>query len=72
MGDKDMGERDVLKQCIPNASVLIQGRSYHCFLVAQKPPQELLRKLGRAPLKSSTPAHLFMHVAANQSSEIAP
>ncbi len=23
MGDKDMGERDVLKQCIPNASVLI-------------------------------------------------
>ncbi len=26
-----------------------QGRSYHCFLVAQKPPQELLRKLGRAP-----------------------
>ena len=27
----------------------MQGRSYHCFLVAQKPPQELLRKLGRAP-----------------------
>ena len=32
-----------------NKQLYKQGRSYHCFLVAQKPPQELLRKLGRAP-----------------------
>ncbi len=44
---------EVQKVCVPLLlllyMVISQGRSYHCFLVAQKPPQELLRKLGRAP-----------------------